>query len=155
MKPNKILCPVDFSPCSDVAVEHAITLAKCFEAKLVVVHIDEPPPTYAVGYAGYASVPPYEGKQDTRLEELVIDPSVDVEREHLVGVPDSVIVRHAQEADCDLIVMGTHGRGAVAKLVLGSVAQSVLRHAKCPVIVVRDAARERTLESKTATETLT
>ena len=152
MKAKRILCPVDFSPCSEVALEHAMALAKSWQARLVLAHVDEPPPTFVVGYGGYASLPAYKAKADPRLEEIQVDPQVDVRRVHLVGTPGEVIVEHAIDEDCDLIVMGTHGRGGFSQLLFGSVAAFVLRHAKCPVIVLRDALSEHEKESATGAE---
>lgn len=143
MTPHKILCPVDFSPCSHVALEHAVQLARCYDAELVIAHVCAPPPTYAAGYAGYGYLPPYEPEPDPRLDKIdVADPSVKFSRVHLVGVEGEAILHHAEESDCDLIVMGTHGHRGFTKLLLGSVADHVLRHAKCPVIVVKDRTAE-------------
>ena len=72
MKPTKILCPVDFSPCSNVAFQHAIDLARGSKAALVLAHVSAPPPTYISGYAGYGALPPYQPEPDPRLEEMKV-----------------------------------------------------------------------------------
>jgi nucleotide-binding universal stress UspA family protein len=73
----------------------------------------------------------------------VADINVSLERVHLVGIEGEAIVKFATEAECDLIVMGTHGYGGFTKLLIGSVADYVLRHAKCPVFVIKDKNREQ------------
>ena len=144
MKPTKVLCPVDFSPCSNVAFEHAVDLARGAGAALVLAHVSAPPPTYISGYAGYGALPPYQPEPDPRLEEMkVADETVRVDRVHLVGIEGEAIVKYAAETDCDLIVLGTHGYGGFTRFLLGSVADYVLRHAKCAVVVVKDKVREQ------------
>ena len=143
MKTKRILCPVDFSPCSHTAFEHARELARASNATLVLLHVMPPPPTYVSGYAGYGWLPPYNPEPDERLEALeVANDGLKVERVHLVGIEGETIVRFADQTDCDLIVMGTHGYGGFTRFLLGSVADYVIRHAKCPVSVVKDQHRE-------------
>ncbi|MEM8680224.1 MAG: universal stress protein [Planctomycetota bacterium] len=143
MNSKRILCPVDFSPCSQTAFEHAVELARASDATLVLLHVMPPPPTYVSGYAGYGWLPPYNPKPDTRLEAMEIPgPELKVERVHLVGIEGETIVRYANQSECDLIIMGTHGYGGFTRFLLGSVADYVIRHAKCPVSVVKDNHRE-------------
>ena len=144
MNAQKILYPVDFSLCSNVAFQHAEQLARCNHAQLVIVHVSAPPPTFISGYAGYGALPTYRPKPDSRLEEMhVTDDSVRLERVHLVGIEGEAIVKFAAETGCDLIVLGTHGYRGFTKLLIGSVADYVLRHAKCPVFVIKDKCREQ------------
>ena len=139
MKATKILCPVDFSPCSHFAYEHASEIAKCQHASIVLVHVSAPPPTYVSGFSGYGALPPYHPEPDPRLEEIqLLDPDLEVERVHLVGLEGEAIVKYASQTQCDLIVMGTHGYGGFTRFMLGSVADYVIRHAKCPVIIAKD-----------------
>lgn len=143
MNAKKILCPVDFSPCSNVAFKHAVELARCGGAKLVLIHVAAPPPTYISGFAGYGALPPYDPEPDPRLEEMQSpDPNLTLDRVHLVGIEGEAIVKFAEQAGCDLIVMGTHGYGGFTKFLLGSVAEYVMRHAKCPVVMIKDKSRE-------------
>jgi nucleotide-binding universal stress UspA family protein len=144
MKAKKILCPVDFSPCSNVAFKHAVELARCSGAMLVLAHVAAPPPTYISGFAGYGALPPYDPEPDARLEKLESpDARVKVERVHLVGIEGEAVVKYAEQAGCDMIVMGTHGYGGITKFLLGSVAEYVMRHAKCPVVMIKDKSREQ------------
>ena len=142
MQHKKILCPIDFSSCSDVAFQHAAELARHCGAHLVIAHVSAPPPTYVSGFSGYGALPPYRPEPDPRLEALEVDASIPTERVHLVGIEGEAIVKYAAETGCDLIVMGTHGYGGFTRFLLGSVADYVLRHAKCPVVVIRDKAGE-------------
>lgn len=144
MNISKVLCPVDFSPCSDVAFKHAAELARSSQATLVVAHVTAPPPTYISGHPGYGAIPPYEPAPDVRLDRLEVEgDGVRLERVHLVGIEGESIVKYAEQTNCDLIVMGTHGYSGFTRLLLGSVADFVLRHAKCPVFVVKDKHREQ------------
>ncbi|MEM7311813.1 MAG: universal stress protein [Planctomycetota bacterium] len=137
MKNKRILCPVDFSACSNVAFRHAVDLAVAQDATLLLVHVTLPPPEFVSGFAGYGPMPPYHPEPDSRLEELK-DSRVEIKYTHLVGLEGETIVKFAEQKDCSLIVMGTHGYGAVHRLLFGSVADFVLRHAKCPVVVIKD-----------------
>jgi nucleotide-binding universal stress UspA family protein len=144
MNAKKIFCPVDFSPCSNVAFHHAVELARCSGATLILAHVAPPPPTYISGFAGYGALPPYDPAPDQRLDRTESpDPRVSVERVHLVGIEGEAIVKYAEQAGCDMIVMGTHGYGGITKFLLGSVAEYVMRHAKCPVVMIKDKSRER------------
>ena len=144
MNLKKVLCPVDFSPCSNIAFHHAAELARSSNAKLVIAHVSPPPPTYVSGYSGFGAMVPYQPEPDPRLEQLdVADTSIDLERVHLIGIEGEAIVKFAEETGCDLIVLGTHGYGGFTRILLGSVADYVLRHAKCTVFVVKDKKRER------------
>ena len=92
MKPTKILCPVDFSPCSNVAFQHAVDLARGSEAALVLAHVSAPPPTYISGYSGYGALPPYQPEPDPRLEEMALaNQTVKLDRVHLVGIEGEAI----------------------------------------------------------------
>ena len=137
MSNKRILCPVDFSPCSKVAFRHAVDLAIAQEAQLLLVHISTPPPTYVSGFAGYGPMPPFHPEPDSRLEQLK-DDRIDIEYAHLVGLEGETIVKYAEQRNCDSIVMGSHGQLVISKALFGSVADFVLRYAKCPVIVVKD-----------------
>ena len=148
MKTKKILCPIDFSPCSAAALEHASELAVANDCPLVLAHVIAPPPTFVSGIAGYGPLPPYQPEPDGRLEatEVACNPE-NVERVHLIGLEGETIVDFADQNGCDLIVMGTHGYGGVAKFFMGSVADFVLRHANSKVIVVRDKKAETVVEA--------
>jgi nucleotide-binding universal stress UspA family protein len=138
MMAKRILCPIDFSKHSDAALAYASTLAHQARAKLLLVYVDDTQIPYDAGFSGYVP-PPYETEQlEKQLNE--IRPTIEeVECEHhlLFGHPADAIVGFAKAHDIDLIVMGTHGRTGVARLLMGSVAESVVRRAECPVLTLR------------------
>jgi nucleotide-binding universal stress UspA family protein len=125
------------------AVRYGAELAAKFGAELHLLHAVE---TIPVMYGeGGAYLPPDSLEEvivatEKHLDELKID-SADVQpvmRKVVQGHPFVEIVRYAKDNAIDLIVIGTHGRGAIAHLLLGSVAERVVRKAPCPVLVVRD-----------------
>ena len=129
-----VLHPTDFSEASLAACEKAVDLARQCGAKLTVLHVYANP-LMAEGFA-YVPDPRPELERmlgDVANEELPIA----VARELRVGAPAETIVEFAREHNCDLIVMGTHGRTGLSHLLMGSVAENVVRHAPCPVMVVR------------------
>ena len=138
MNAKRILCPLDFSENSQVALGYASSLAKEAGAKLFLVHVDDSQVPYDAGFAAYVAPP---NNREALMEQLmVIKPTLDdVAYEHqlLLGHPADAIVDFATEHRIDLIVMGTHGRTGVARLVMGSIAEAVVRRAECPVLTVK------------------
>src|SRR5262245_57422162 len=142
---KKILVPHDFSDTSEAAVRYAIALAHNFGAQLYLLHVSdkakfEMATEFPLGLDGTLEDAVRERllKILTPREQIEFKPAF----EFRSGSPASEIVKYAKEADVDLIVMGTHGRGVVAHVVLGSVAEKVVRTAPCPVLTVRNAQRE-------------
>lgn len=138
---KKICCAIDFAEPSRVAMEQAADLAKRFEAKLVLVHVVVPRPSASdVPSWGIATAAAEE--HERTLEEWRVEAERragrPVRSRILAGAPAAEILRHAREEGCELIVIGTHGRTGIARLVLGSVAARVARESACPVLVVRD-----------------
>ncbi|MCA9526224.1 MAG: universal stress protein [Myxococcales bacterium] len=147
MNIHKILVPVDFSSCSRAALEAATDMAAKYGASVEAVHVHEPP--YAVGHVTVqvpgmgevAMIDFMHGQAQKLLDEMLADchaPGVTVTRTLLAGLPEKLIVEHAQEGGHDLIVMGTHGRRGFSRFLMGSVTERVLRLAPAPVLVVRD-----------------
>lgn len=133
-----IIFPTDFSAASAAALPFAATLARQTGAVLQVVHVSEPPLAYVAGDHHFGVVEPNEDEQRRML--LTVKPTDDEVRcEHLLlrGEPAAAICDLAASTNADLIVMGTHGRSGLTRLLLGSVAESVVRHAKCPVLTMR------------------
>jgi nucleotide-binding universal stress UspA family protein len=134
-----ILHPTDFSEHSAFAFQVACALARDYGARVVVAH--------AIALQMYGSLETgpliadplvVEAELRERLETVrPPDPSVAVERRLCKGDAAAEIVALAADINADLIVMGTHGRKGVGRLLLGSVAESVLRRAPCPVVTVR------------------
>jgi nucleotide-binding universal stress UspA family protein len=131
---QKILYATDFSSYSNQAYFHAVALAENHGASLTVLFVF--PTVLGADWA------PDEGEDREywrhQLEQIrPIDPTIRVNHVMLEGDPASEIVRYAQEAGMDLIVMGTHGRTGLERLLMGSVAEKVMRLATCSVLVVK------------------
>jgi nucleotide-binding universal stress UspA family protein len=123
---KKILYPTDFSSYSNQAYFHALGLAETYRAGLTVVYVHAPG---APGDKGY-----WWGQ----LEQVrPADPKIPVSHVLLEGDPAGEITRYAADAGIDVVVIGTHGRTGVDRLVMGSVAEKVMREAPCSVLVVK------------------
>ena len=137
---TQILVPTDFSQSADDALAYALTLADQVGATVRLVHVFDDPD---VGLYSDVYVPmPAEMRADIMANirrELTARATGhrEVASEVLTGAPVTAIVNAAKRQKCDLIVMGTHGRHGVAHMLLGSVAERVIRTAACPVLVVR------------------
>jgi nucleotide-binding universal stress UspA family protein len=140
---KNILCPVDFSDQSRRVLEHAVATAMWYGAEITLLHVLSTPPVWPDGLPVNSSVLPL-GPEDRKhlLEELerFAEPSERAGvRVHLLlddGYPTQRILSRAQAMGADLIVLGTHGASGFEHLVLGSVAEKVLRKAACPVLTV-------------------
>jgi nucleotide-binding universal stress UspA family protein len=135
---STILHPTDFSPLSEEALRLAYFLAKDHGARLIVLHVREIP-VAVYGEFGYVPVEP---ENDDAIREQLsrVRPAQSTPRvEHVLrsGNPAEEIVRIANETPCDLIVMGTHGRTGFARMLMGSVAENVMRKAPCPVLTIK------------------
>ena len=140
---QNILVPSDFSECSDAAVRYGLELARKFDATLHLLHVVQDPITVPWAAEGFAVpmlevVEQWQKQAEERLMAAI--PAADrrfVQVGSAVAAPYPEILRFAAERDIDLIVMGTHGRGGVSHLLLGSIAEKVVRRAPCPVLTVR------------------
>jgi nucleotide-binding universal stress UspA family protein len=133
-----ILHPTDFSERSALAFRLACALARDYGARLVVAHVAEPPRAIAV--EGVVVPPPPSDLQRLREQLQRVrpeDPQVSVEHRLIEGDAASEVLHVAEDTKCDLIVMGTHGRRGLGRLLMGSVAEQVVRQASCPVLTVR------------------
>ena len=141
MNAPKILYPTDFSTMGQAALDMATSLARDRGAKLLIVHVEEPPMAYGGGELYYGIEEPDRKELQRMLSEVVpIDASVGYEHRLLLGSPASAIVHLAEKEGVDMIVMPTHGRTGLSRLLMGSVAEEVVRKAKCPVLTVKAAA---------------
>lgn len=137
-----ILFPTDFSTASDAALAHAEAVAKQSNAKLLIVHVEEPPLAYGGGELYYGLPEPSSERIRKMLDDVrPKDPSVAFSHRLVMGDPAGEIVRIAGEEKVDSIVLGTHGRTGLSRLLMGSVAEGVVRRAPCPVLVYRESAR--------------
>jgi nucleotide-binding universal stress UspA family protein len=145
--PKKILVPVDFSPFSSEALRAATDIAQLRKAELTVLHVSEDPPfpnTYgqeSVAYANWNEIRT-QVEEDAKKELAAIISETtsgqNVASINVWGHPVHEILQIAEDGAFDLIVLSTHGRSGLSRLVMGSVAERVIRHAHCPVLVMRD-----------------
>jgi nucleotide-binding universal stress UspA family protein len=132
-----ILCPTDFSPTSNAALETARLLALDYDATLIVLHVAELPNVMA-GDGVLLYAPEYDPEAERRkLDDIPIDPEIAMERRFVRGDPVEEILETARARNCDLIVLGTHGRTGVGRLIMGSIAEQIIRKAPCPVMSVK------------------
>jgi nucleotide-binding universal stress UspA family protein len=118
----------------------ATSLARDRGASLLIVHVEEPPMAYGGGEFYYGPSEPGREELKRLLADVVpADAAVPSEHRLLVGPPAETIVEVAEREGAELIVMGTHGRTGLARLLMGSVAEEVVRKAKCPVLTVKSA----------------
>jgi nucleotide-binding universal stress UspA family protein len=137
-----ILHPTDFSDLADQAFRLACALARDYGAKLLLLHV-RPAPIAPSGVMTMEPEPPdprefARAQLDRMLPEGL---SVPCERHLRVGNEAEEIARLADEAACDLIVMGTHGRTGLGRMLMGSVAEKVVRQAPCPVLTIKQPAK--------------
>jgi nucleotide-binding universal stress UspA family protein len=132
---RRVLCPVDFSELSRRALQHAARLAHWYGADLHALHVDPAVPTLSVAPGLDASV-----ALTTALATFVRplrDTGVALEGHVALGDVATRILDYTRSTRADLVVLGTHGQGGPERIVLGSVAESVLRRSPCPVITTR------------------
>jgi nucleotide-binding universal stress UspA family protein len=135
----RILVPTDFSPLSTLALEHAIALASLCRASIHLMHVQ----------AASGNVDDDERRLAALVSRCHADAIV-VTSQVCGGQPAAAIVEAAAARAVDLIVLGTHGRRGVAHLMLGSVAEHVVRTAPCPVLTVRGHVPERVQQAEEA-----
>ena len=142
---RRILHPTDFSPASRPAFRRAVELARALRGSLLVVHVMPPPPLVGEGYITPATIAAILRSQRDAAERGL---RTLVRRAHAAsirvsgrlaasGLTHEQIVRAARRQRADVIVMGTHGRTGLRRLMLGSVAARVISTAPCPVLTVR------------------
>ena len=140
LKLNSILVPIDFSKISQKALDYAVPLAKQFGAKITLLHAIEPPPysidrTYVPMGEGFPTGPMKE--ELDAFAKKMIEPELLKDVIVQVGTAFDVITNVARDFKADLIVITTHGRTGLKHVFMGSTAERVVRHAPCPVFVVR------------------
>lgn len=142
---TRILVPVDFSTSSHYALDYAHGLARKFTAALHLVHVCDMPTgpapvieAYADAYGDWNRQVAAEAEAGLRLAAAALA-DVEVTTQVMSGHVATQIVDAAADKHVDLIVMGTHGHGAIQRLLMGNVAERVVRTAPCPVLTVREA----------------
>jgi nucleotide-binding universal stress UspA family protein len=150
MAQKTILFPTDFSTASDAALVHAESLARQMNARLLIVHVEEPPLAYGGGELYYGLPEPSSERILKMLEDVKpSDPSVPYTHRLTMGDPAGEVVRIAEDENAEMIIIGTHGRTGMTRLLMGSVAEAIVRRAPCPVLVYREVA-ERLAKKKAA-----
>jgi universal stress protein A len=140
-----ILFATDFSHSSDAALPQAAALALQKGARLLIVHVEEPPLAYGGGELYYGCPEPDTTRIRTMLEAVKpSDPEVAYEQRLAMGDPAAEICRIAADEGAEMIVIGTHGRSGLFRLLMGSVAEAILRRAPCPVLVYREPGHQAT-----------
>ncbi len=144
---QRILVPVDLDDGSRRALAYALSLADRSHASVDVLHVWEPPKlirpdlmVYLESNGSAVSLAEFSQKQASLdLQKLVREAAggrTDIKTDLALGAPAQTIVETAEQGDYDMIVMGTHGRHGLPRVLLGSVAEKVVRLARCPVLVV-------------------
>jgi nucleotide-binding universal stress UspA family protein len=149
-----ILHPTDFSDNSEFAFRLACALARDYHARLILLHVLPPPMVVYAGGLVPAETGPSVEEAKEELRRMEKRPHhVRIESTVMEGDPVDMILRAAEETHSDVIIMGTHGRSALARLLLGSVAEGVIRKAPCPVLTAKPVvARQKAVEESEAKE---
>jgi nucleotide-binding universal stress UspA family protein len=140
----KILCATDFSDAGQAAEAHAASLARALGAELIYLHVSQETPLYGEGPLGTADVERvYEAQRrwasDTLAARVAAAHARGLRARFALrrGAPRAEIVAACEDESPDMIVLGTHGRSGLDRLLMGSVAERVVRTAPCPVLTVR------------------
>jgi nucleotide-binding universal stress UspA family protein len=140
---KKIVMATDFSPPSELALQYARTLARRFGAELHLLHVVPEP--FPRGAEAYMTDPANVRRRlvadaEQRLDKATANLRMPEITWHIrIGDPARLIAETAASHGADLIVIGTHGRRGIAHMMMGSVAERVVRHAACPVLTVHEA----------------
>ena len=140
MTAKTILFPTDFSDASNAAFQYAVEFARGSGGRLLIVHVQEPIYPLVGGELAYLPSLETDPEQLAALLHKIVpdDPQLIFSHQLIQGDPAAEIVNLAKAEHVDLIVLGTHGRTGVARLLLGSTAEQVLRRAPCPVLAVKE-----------------
>ena len=140
---KKLLVPIDFSEVSTTVLEQAASVATAFDAEITLVHVAAPDPEFVGMAAGPDSVRDARAKE-LRGEHRELQQAAEDLRQRglnakallIQGPTVETILTEASNLDIDAIIVGSHGRGALYRMVLGSVSEGVVRGAECPVLIV-------------------
>jgi nucleotide-binding universal stress UspA family protein len=142
----KILLPIDDSKFSKAAVQAVIAQAHAKDTEVRVLHVVEPPSLLvARGMSGYDSTLEAVYEEETKQAQVLVAKAAETLRSHGIkvttavqqGDPKSLIIDASEEWHADLIVLGSHGRKAMDRFLMGSVSEAIARHARCSVEIVR------------------
>lgn len=140
---HTIVVPVDFSPCAEKAFAWALAVAEKWQARILLLHVVSLPVPAPVVMGVHVHLTSLEATlledAKAKMRELLArsqNKAVQVETKVVRGHPVAAICRTAEQTQADLIVIGSHGRTGLRHILLGSVAEQVVRYATCPVVVV-------------------
>lgn len=140
---KKIVCPVDFSQFTDEIVNYALSIAKKFEAEVHLLHVI-PTLNYFTPYESFltpenliAMERNIENEIEKDFQKIIEKVDMPVKKVIKTGVTFVEIIDYVKAENIDLVVMGTHGRSGIEHILMGSVAEKVVRKAPCPVLTVR------------------
>ena len=140
MQAKNILVATDFSEASDAALQLATSIARETGAVIQIVHVLKPHTLYRVD-SKYGEVPPFPKLDELQpVLEKIVPGDPDVSCRHWLISGDYIakkILQLADETHAELIMMGTHGRTGISRVLMGSVAAEVVRHAECPVLTIK------------------
>ena len=149
---KSILVPIDFSECADLALKVALEMARDTTARVRVLHVMPPYQPWSIDQPFWAPDPGSERRAQKQLADHVAKvargSTVRLQTEARWGDPAETAVQLAKRNGCDLIVMGTHGRSGWRRLVIGCVAEKVVRYAPCAVLTVPPAAVARRVRAR-------
>ncbi|MGB0130548.1 universal stress protein [Chlorobium sp.] len=134
---QKIICPVDFSGLSRKALQYANEFARLSNGKIFLVGVVENDPTINYSHGLEAE----RAEEEKKLEALIEEEQIaGIVADYVIyeGFPEECILDYAKRQDADIIIMGSHGRRGLKRMILGSVAEHVVRRAPCPVLVVKE-----------------
>ncbi len=141
---SKILFATDFSEYSDEALDCALSLARSFGARLVLLHVINEPVDLRGFYVPHISFENLEKEIESGAEKMMesycrtrLGDYTDYETSIVAGIPYEEILKKAEDDEVSLIVIGTHGRSGIDHLLFGSTAERVVKKATCPVMTVR------------------
>jgi nucleotide-binding universal stress UspA family protein len=143
---QSILCPIDFSEASKNAFRYACEFAKAMGSKIILLNVIEPRPMAADMTLNY--IPLEEDLVNAAREDFeplvqeVKSKGIAVQADVMIGVPSDMILSQATDFDASLLIMGSHGKTGLSRLLMGSVAEAVVRKAKIPVLIVKAEEKE-------------
>jgi nucleotide-binding universal stress UspA family protein len=140
---KSMIVPVDFSESTEYILEEAVYYAKATQSKVYLLHVASLDLGFVIGDIGFQYLPELEEagmKEETnelvKYEKLLKKEEIEVEIIIKQGTPADVILKEAEAKNTNLIVMGSHGRGVILEVILGSVSKNVIKKAKVPVLIV-------------------
>ncbi|NTU68996.1 MAG: universal stress protein [Chlorobiaceae bacterium] len=143
---KSILCPIDFSDASKNAFRYACEFAKAMGSKICLLNVVEPRPMAADMTLTY--IPVEEDLEKAAMEDLqplvaeAKSKGIDVQADVMIGIPVEVILEQLAGLDVSMLIMGSHGKTGLSRLLMGSVAEGVVRKANVPVLIVKAGEKE-------------